>query len=83
MRSNVIVVIPPIFDHDSGFDAITEPFHRQALVPELAVETLVGAVLPGLAGVDEGRLDLLLQRPLHRKRRREAVLTGSEFVPEI
>jgi len=58
---------PPIVDHDPGLDAISEPFHRQALVAELAVETFVGAVLPRLARIDERGFDLLLKSPCQQR----------------
>ena len=60
MRTDVIVVSPPIFDHDPGFDAIATPFHGQTFVSELAVEAFVGAVLPGLARINEYRFNLLV-----------------------
>ncbi len=68
MRSNVIVVIPPVFDHDPCFDTIAEPFHRQAFIPKLAVEALVGSVLPRLARIDEDGFDLLLHHPSQQGR---------------
>ena len=47
----LVVVIAPGFDQDSGFAARTEPLDGQTLVAELAVEALVGAVLPRLAAL--------------------------------
>ena len=40
MRPHVIVMAPPDFDEDAGFDAAAKPFHAQAFVAELAVEAL-------------------------------------------
>jgi hypothetical protein len=47
------------FYRDLGLGAREEPFQTQALVAELAVEALADAVLPRLAGVDQGRLALV------------------------
>lgn len=51
MRPHVIVMAPPDFDEDTSFGAAAEPFHAQAFIAELAVEALVIAVLPRLAGI--------------------------------
>ena len=58
-----IVFTPELLDDDLGFRAVPEPLQGEALVPELAVEGLVGAVLPGLAGIDERRVDVRLGEP--------------------
>ena len=42
MRSNLVVVTPPLLDADLGFDAIPKPVQAQILVPKLAVERFVG-----------------------------------------
>ncbi len=68
MRSNLIVVIPPVLNHDPGFDAIAEPFHGQAFIPELAVEAFVGPVLPWLTRINEDGFDLLFHRPFQQRR---------------
>ena len=57
MRSNGIVVPTPGFDDDLRLATTAEPFDAQALVAELAVEALVGTVLPRLARVDQCGLD--------------------------
>lgn len=44
----------PLLDHDQGFDTVAKPFHRQAFITALAVEALPSAVLPRLAGIDQG-----------------------------
>jgi len=49
MRSNFIVATPSVLNDDLRFQPATEPFHDQAFIPELAVETFTGAVLPRLA----------------------------------
>lgn len=51
MRSNGIVVAPPLLDHNLRFRARSKPFKAQAFISELAVEALVRAVLPRLAGI--------------------------------
>ena len=61
--SHQVVVLPPSLDDDLRLAAGAEPFHAQAFVAKLAVEALVGAVLPGLAGVDQGDLDVRLDDP--------------------
>ena len=58
MRAHVVVMPTPDLDEDARFSAAAEPFHAQALVAELAVEALVVAVLPWLAGIDESRIDV-------------------------
>ena len=64
MRTDVVVVPTPGFDHDPRLGAAAEPFEAPALVAELAVEALVVAVLPGFAGVNQRRFDALLAQPL-------------------
>jgi hypothetical protein len=49
----------PSFDDHLRIDLVSEPLHRQAFIPELAVEGFIGAVLPGLSGINESRVDLL------------------------
>src|SRR6266498_1094899 len=63
MRPDVIVMAPPDFDEDASFGAAAEPFHVQAFVAELAVEALVVAVLPRLARIDQGGVDLRFGEP--------------------
>ena len=54
MRAHLVVVLAPRLDDDLGLGAGSEPFEAQALVAELAVETLGRAILPGLARIDQG-----------------------------
>ena len=63
MRAHLVEVPPPVFDHDLRLGARPEPFEAQALVAELAVEALRDAILPGLAGIDQCRVDALLDDP--------------------
>jgi hypothetical protein len=69
--AHLVEVAPPALDQNRCFGARPEPFERQALVAELAVEALGGAVLPGLAGIDEGRLNALVNDPLQQCARDE------------
>jgi hypothetical protein len=64
MRPDVVVVATPGFDHDARFLAAPEPFKRQTLVAELAVEALISTVLPGLAGVVQCRVDMRFAEPI-------------------
>ena len=57
MRPYIVEVAPPGLDHDAGFCVRAEPFDTQAFVTKSAIEVLVGAVLPGLPGIDERRAD--------------------------
>lgn len=43
---NLVLVPPPVLDDDLRIDAIAKPLHRQTIIAELAVEGLVGTVLP-------------------------------------
>jgi hypothetical protein len=38
MQPNLVVMLTQLFDHDLGFGPIPEPLHRQAFIPELAIE---------------------------------------------
>ncbi len=46
MRTIVVVMPPPLLDQHPGLVARAEPFDREALVAELAVEALARTVLP-------------------------------------
>ena len=71
MRTHFVVVPPPVLDNDAGLGTVSEPLHGQAFVAEFAVEGLVRPVLPGLAGIDEGGLDRLIERPFEKSAARE------------
>lgn len=58
------VVAAPLFDDRARLGPVAEPLHVQALVAQAHVEALVGAVLPGLAGIDVGHLHTGLDDPL-------------------
>ena len=73
MWSPLFIAAPERFDHDFGIDPVLEPFHRQALVAELAVEALVQSILPRLAGIyrdglDVGAGELTQDRPRYELR---------------
>lgn len=63
MRAHLVEMAPPGLDHDLRFRPRAKPFQGQALVAEFAVEALGRAVLPGLARLDQRRLDALVQHP--------------------
>ena len=63
MRPYIVEVAPPGLDHDAGFCVRAEPFDTQAFVTKSAIEALVGAVLPGLPGIDERRANLRFGSP--------------------
>ena len=65
MRTDLVEMPAPGFDHGLGLGAREEPLHAQAFVAELAVEALADAVLPRLARIDQGGLDALIGDPLH------------------
>ncbi len=59
-----VVEVSPLFDQHLGLLEGVEDLPVQTLVPELAVEALVVAVLPGAAGRDEQSLDLQPSEPI-------------------
>jgi hypothetical protein len=52
-------VLSPLFNDDFYFRSIAEPFKVQALIPELAVEALINAILPRLARINERYINVL------------------------
>ena len=67
MRSRGIVMPTPGLDDHLRLATTAEPFDGEALVAEAPVEALVGAVLPGLAGIDQGRFDAGSLQPLENR----------------
>ena len=63
MRTIKIEMPTPIFDDRACLLAAAEPFGAQVFVAELAVEALVGSILPGLSGINEGRCDSRVLQP--------------------
>ena len=64
MRTDFIVMAPLGLNDNLCLTAGPDPLEVQALVPELAIEALASSVLPGLAGIDQGCLDALVDHPL-------------------
>ena len=62
MRAYLVLVPTPGLDENLDFGSAPEPL--QALVAELIVEALVGGILPRLARVDGGGVDVRLVQPL-------------------
>jgi hypothetical protein len=74
---SVLVVMPsPRLDQDLRIHQIAVPLHAQAFVPELAVEALIGAVLPQLTRIDMSNVDALGQNPLPYR-------SGKKFRPVV
>jgi hypothetical protein len=63
MRTRVIVVMPVVFHHDTGFAQGPDLLPVEAFVPEPAVEAFHEPVLPGASRIDIDRLDLVLGQP--------------------
>jgi hypothetical protein len=80
MRPDGVVVLASGLDQDARLASGAEPFGIQALVAQAAVEALVGAVLPRLAGLDVHGLDPVLGDPLQDRQRHElgAVVAAHE-----
>lgn len=53
MRPNLVVVASPTFNNDLRLPQGVKDFSIEQFVPELAIEALVVAVLPGTAWLDE------------------------------
>ena len=84
MRSHLVVAAPELLDHDFGIDPILEPFHRQALVAELAVEAFVQSILPWLARIDRDGLDVGAgERSAAAARARSPFFAATSFITSI
>ena len=68
MGTNGVVVLPPGIDRCGHLPPRTEPLHAQALVSILAVEALVGSVLPRLPWRDVRGFDALCGDPAQDRR---------------
>lgn len=66
VRPDLIVMLPPLLDHDNCFNPVSEPLHVQAFVSEFAIEALVCAILPRLSRIAQGHLDALASRPFQQ-----------------
>ena len=69
--SDLIELAPEVFDQYLCINPVLEPLHREALIPQLPVKGLVRSVLPGLAWIDVGRVDLCLRHPAQDRSRDE------------
>ena len=76
MRPDLVVMSSPNLDQNLSLLAAAEPLEAEAFVSELVVETLVTSVLPRLARIDGGSLDVSLAEPLENG-------LGDEFRPVI
>lgn len=64
MWATVIVLLPPILNHDLGFMPGDKNPAIQTFAAKLAVEALNKRVLPWTAGFDVHRLALAIPQPL-------------------
>ena len=64
MRTPLIVIVPPPFDHLLGVSHRHEAAYVETFVSQSAVETLDKRVLHGLAGPDEVQFDAPSVGPL-------------------
>ena len=71
VRSNLVVMSTPSIDDHFRINPALEPLHRKTFVAELAVERLVGAVLPRLSRFAERRIDVLSRKPSQHRFRDE------------
>lgn len=60
----MVVVLPPRLDDGAGLGAAAKPLQVEALIAKFAVETLVEAILPGLARIDKRCLNAFAHQPL-------------------
>lgn len=67
MRPHLVVMLPPVFDDDLGFQTVPEPLHRQAFIPELPIEAFRRAVLPRLAGINQRAFYPSFRHPLQER----------------
>ncbi len=56
----VIIPTSPILDHDPGLWQALEEFGIETFTAQCAVETFVTTILPGFAGFDSARNNLLV-----------------------
>lgn len=63
MRTNLIVLLPPLFDNDLGLLQSVEDFTIEQLIPEFTIEALDKAIFPRAAWFDEQGLDRQLVQP--------------------
>jgi len=78
--SDVVVVAAPSLDQHPGFFEAAEDLAVEQLIPELAVEALVLAVLPGAAGRDIERFHRDPTEPVSDRLGRELAAVGGPDV---
>ena len=71
MESLFVEVVALGFNRTPGIGQAVEQFQVQTFIPQAAIEAFVDPVLPRLARLDVGRLDLLLGQPLLDRRGNE------------
>ncbi len=78
MRPQVVVLMTPVIDKETGFFEGTEPVLVEAVIAEGAVERLDEGVLDGLTGLDVIEVNLAPLSPEVKRLARElrAVVTG-------
>ena len=69
MRPRGVVVAPPRFDDDHGFDAVAEPVLLKAFGAKFAIEALVNAVLPWLSRLEIHVRNTMRWRPVYVRSR--------------
>ena len=67
MRPHLVIGSAPVFNDHFGLHPGAEPLHGEAFVPEFAVDALDHAVLPGLAGIDQGNFEPLIRHPAQER----------------
>jgi len=63
MRSHLVVMTAPVLDQDTGLLSRSGPLLVQTLIAKPPIEALIGAVVPGLAGVVQRGLDTRFSDP--------------------
>lgn len=78
MRSNFIVVAPPVLGNYLDLQAVAEPLQRQAFHFELGIETLIGSILPRLYWLTQHGLQSFIPNPFQQPKTYEfrAVVAG-------
>ena len=63
MWSNLVVLTPERLDKNFRIHSVLEPVHRQTFIAKLAIKRFIQAILPRLARVNAGSVDLCLTKP--------------------
>ena len=78
MRPRGVVVAPPRFDDDHGFDAVAEPVLLKAFGAKFAIEALVNAVLPWLSRLEIHVRNTMRWRPVSVRHAHAAAATSPD-----